>query len=90
LFVTAFAWAGGLEFDKDNSTKLIASFHEKHLKRTKNLQLPKRQWPYQLQPPQPSLMLRRWQRPPGRRRLLQARTNLATVLIEVIALSLKK
>jgi hypothetical protein len=61
--------------DQDSYSKLMASSHERHLKRTQNLQQQKWQQ-----------LLQQQQQP---RRLLQARTNLATVLIEAFAMSLK-
>jgi hypothetical protein len=81
-FNGSFACAGGFEMDKDSSPKLIASLHKAHLKRTKNLQPPKRQR-------QPLLPLHSMRR---RRRLQPAAAssnNLATVLIEACVLSLK-
>jgi hypothetical protein len=39
-FPCSFACAGSFEMDKESSLKLIASLHETHLKRTKNLPLP--------------------------------------------------
>jgi hypothetical protein len=36
--LVSFACAGGFEMDQDSSPKLMASLHETHLKRTKNLQ----------------------------------------------------
>jgi hypothetical protein len=67
--------------DQDSYSKLMASSHERHLKRTKNL-------------PQQNGSSRRRGRSSqsggcSGRLLLQARTNLATVLIEVFAMSLK-
>jgi hypothetical protein len=63
----------------------MASSHERHLKRTKNLQQQK--WQQQQQQQQQQQRLRR--RACCGRLLLQARTNLSTVLIEAFALSLK-
>jgi len=76
---------GGFKMDQDSYSKLMASSHERHLKRTKNL------------PPQ----IRRRSGSScssssssqgggcGCRLLLQAGTNLAAVLIEAFAMSLK-
>jgi hypothetical protein len=74
------------EMDQESYSKLMASLHERHLKRTKNL-LPQKWQQQQQQQQQQRPRLRR--RAGGGRLLLQARTNLAKVLIEAFALSLK-
>ena len=51
-FHCSFACAGCFKMDQDIYPNLMASLHETHLKRTKNLQLQKRQR-QPLQPPQP-------------------------------------
>jgi hypothetical protein len=58
-FPSPFAYAGGFKMDKDSSPNLIASLHETHLKRLKNLPPPK-QWRQPLQPPQPRRRRRQW------------------------------
>jgi hypothetical protein len=72
------------EMDQESYSKLMASLHERHLVRMKNL-LPQKWQQQQQQQPQP----RQRRRAGGCRLLLQARTDLATVLIEEFALSLK-